>query len=89
MAGMTAAGHVRQAMIGKAAEAITAEAAAWGADLIILGPSRRGEFATRLLGSATLQVLQHAPCPVLVAAPAGRADSRRVDAAEHSAAEHE
>lgn len=71
MAGMTASGHVRHAAIGKTADAITAEATRWGADLIILGPAHRGEFATRLLGSVTLQVLQHAPCPVLVASPAG------------------
>ena len=88
MAGMTASGEVRHAMIGKAAEAITAEATEWGADLIILGPSRRGEFAARLRGSVTLQVLQHAPCPVLVASPAGKADSHRAAAAEHAAAVH-
>jgi nucleotide-binding universal stress UspA family protein len=70
MAGMAASGQVRHALIGKAAEAITAEAAEWGADLIILGPSYRGELATRLRGSVTLGVLQHAPCPVLVASPA-------------------
>jgi len=87
MAGMTTSGLVRHALIGKAAEAITAEATEWGADLIILGPSRRGEFATRLRGSVTLQVLQHAPCPVLVASPAGKADSHRVAAAEYAAAE--
>jgi nucleotide-binding universal stress UspA family protein len=86
MAGMAASGHVRHALIGKAAEAITAEATEWGADLIILGPSRRGEFATRLLGSVTLHVLQHAPCPVLVAAPADKAASHRGAAAEHAAA---
>jgi nucleotide-binding universal stress UspA family protein len=85
MGGMAASGHVRHAVIGKAAEAITAEAAQWGADLIILGPSRRGEAATRLLGSVTLHVLQHAPCPVLVASPAGQPDSHRVAAAEHAA----
>jgi len=85
MAGMTASGLVRHAMIGKAAEAITAEATEWGADLIILGPSRHGEFAARLRGSETLRVLQHAPCPVLVAAPAGKADSYRDVAAEHAA----
>ena len=80
MAGMTASGIVRHAMIGKAAEAITAEAAEWGADLIILGPARHGEFAARLRGSETLRVLQHAPCPVLVAAPADKADSHGVSA---------
>ena len=86
MAGMTTSGQVRHAMIGKAAEAITTEAAEWGADLIILGPSHRGELATRLRGSVTLQVLQHAPCPVLVASPADNADSHTVAAAEHAAA---
>ena len=85
MAGMTASGLVRHAMIGKAAEEITAEAAEWGADLIILGPARHGEFAARLRGSETLRVLQHAPCPVLVAAPADKADSHRDAAAEHAA----
>ena len=83
MAGMAASGQIRHALIGKAAEAITAEAAQWGADLIILGPSRRGEFATRLFGSVTLQVLQHAPCPVLVASPADKAGSHHAAAAEH------
>jgi nucleotide-binding universal stress UspA family protein len=70
MAGMGASGLVRQALIGKAAEAITAEATEWGADLIILGPPRRGKLAGRLLGSVTLNVVKHAPCPVLVASPA-------------------
>jgi nucleotide-binding universal stress UspA family protein len=70
MAGLAASGQVRHAMIGKAAEAITAEATEWGADVIILGPQHRGELASRLRGSVTLNVLKHAPCPVLVAAPA-------------------
>jgi nucleotide-binding universal stress UspA family protein len=86
MAGMAASGQVRHALIGKAAEAITAEAAEWGADLIILGPSRRGELATRLLGSVTLGVLQHAPCPVLVASPADKAGADRVAGEESAAA---
>jgi nucleotide-binding universal stress UspA family protein len=85
MAGVATSGQVRHALIGKAAEEITAEATEWGADLIILGPPRRGELASRLRGSVTLKVLQHAACPVLVAAPAGNADSHGV-AAEESAA---
>jgi len=85
MAGMATSGQVRHALIGKAAEEITAEATEWGADLIILGPSRRGELASRLRGSVTLKVLQHAPCPVLVAAPEGKADAHR--AAEEPAAD--
>jgi nucleotide-binding universal stress UspA family protein len=83
MAGLAASGLVRHALIGKAAEAITAEATEWGADLIILGPPRRGELASRLLGSATLNVLQHAPCPVLVASPA---DQGRLHRDEESTA---
>ena len=86
MAGMTASGEVGHALIGKAADAITAEATEWGADLIILGPSRHGELATRLRGSVMLQVLQHAPCPVLVASPADKADSHGDAAADHAAA---
>jgi nucleotide-binding universal stress UspA family protein len=82
MAGLAASGQVRHAMVGKAAEAITAEATEWGADLIILGPSRRGELASRLLGSVTLGVLQHASCPVLVASAA---DSGHPHRAEESA----
>ena len=87
MAGIAASGLVRHAMIDKAAETITAEATEWGADLIILGPAHRSDFATRLFGSVTHHVLKHAPCPVLVAAPAGKADSHSVAAPEHAAAQ--
>jgi nucleotide-binding universal stress UspA family protein len=76
MAGITATGQVRPALIDRAADAIIAEATEWGADLIVLGFPRRGELTTRLFGSVTLRVLQHAPCPVLVASPTGRNDSR-------------
>ena len=67
MAGIPASGLLRHALVDRAAEAIVAEAAEWNADLIVLGGPRRGEFATRLLGSITLRALLHAPCPVLVA----------------------
>jgi hypothetical protein len=33
---------------------------------------------TRLFGSVTLRVVEHAPCPVLVASPAGKASVHRV-----------
>jgi nucleotide-binding universal stress UspA family protein len=72
MAGMAASGLVRHALIGKAAEAITAEATEWGADLIIIGPPGSGDLTSRLRGSVTLNVLKHAPCPVLVASPADK-----------------
>jgi nucleotide-binding universal stress UspA family protein len=86
MAGMAASGQVRHALIGQAAEEINAEAAEWGADLIILGPSRRGELASRLRGSVTLKVLQHAACPVLVTSPADKAGSHH--GAEEPAGAH-
>jgi nucleotide-binding universal stress UspA family protein len=44
-----------------------ADAAAWGADLIVLGAPRRSGFASRLFGSVTLRVLKAAHCPVMVA----------------------
>src|SRR5215472_17011610 len=49
------------------------KATEWGADLIVLGFLRRGGLATRLFGSVTPSVLQHAPCPVLVASPSRQA----------------
>jgi nucleotide-binding universal stress UspA family protein len=67
MAGIPATGLLAHALVDRAAEAIVAEAADWNADLIVLGGPRRGELATRLLGSVTLRALVHAPCPVLVA----------------------
>src|ERR1700751_6087874 len=54
MAGMAASGPVRHALIGKAAAATAAEATECGADVIILGPARRGGLASRLRGSETL-----------------------------------
>ena len=78
MAGIKATGKVRPALIDRAADEIIAEATEWGADLIVLGFPRRGQITTRLFGSVTLSVLQHAPCPVLVASP-----SRLAAAAAH------
>ncbi len=69
MAGIKATGQVRPALIDRAADEIIAEATEWDADLIVLGFPHRGGLATRLFGSITLSVLQHAPCPVLVASP--------------------
>jgi nucleotide-binding universal stress UspA family protein len=73
VAGIAASGQICHTLVGRAAEAIVAEAAGWGADLIMLGAPQRGEFMTRLSGSVTLRILQHAPCPVLVGASAGAA----------------
>jgi nucleotide-binding universal stress UspA family protein len=85
MADLGASGHVRAALIDRAADAILAEAANWDADLIVLGTPRRGELMTRLFGSVTLRVLQRAPCPVLVASATGRGDRHRADEEQHAA----
>jgi nucleotide-binding universal stress UspA family protein len=73
MAGIKATGQVRPALIDRAADEIIAEATEWDADLIVLGFPRRSGLTTRLFGSVTLSVLQHAPCPVLVASPTQQA----------------
>jgi nucleotide-binding universal stress UspA family protein len=67
LAGIEASGQVMNALLDRAAEAIIDQASDWEADLVVLGSGHRGEIATRLFGSATLRVLKHAPCPVLVA----------------------
>jgi nucleotide-binding universal stress UspA family protein len=78
LAGLGASGQIRKAPFDKAAESIIADATEWGADLIVLGCPHRGELRTRLFGSVTLRVQQHAPCPVLVASTAGRGRSHLV-----------
>jgi len=73
MTGIAASGQLRHALVGKAAQEIVADAAAWGADLIILGEPRRSGFASRLLGSVTLRVLKQAHCPVITTSPTASA----------------
>src|SRR5260370_37059714 len=72
MADLGASGQVGHALFDAAAEAIVADAAAWRADLIVLGYPRRGGVRTRLFRSGTPRVVPHAPCPGLVASPAGQ-----------------
>ena len=55
------------AVSGRAATAIVALAEHIGADLIIVGSRGRGPIASMLLGSVAAEVVDHAPCPVLVA----------------------
>ena len=83
MAGISAAGEVRYAIVDRVAEAILREAAEFEADLIVLGRPRRGELATRLLGSVTMRVLRRSSCPVIVAP---RRAPRREQAAASSSA---
>lgn len=52
---------------GRAAGAIVDEARAMEADLIVLGSRGHGTIATMLLGSTAAEVVDQAPCPVLVA----------------------
>jgi nucleotide-binding universal stress UspA family protein len=78
MAGLAAGGGVRYAAVDRVAEAILAEAEAFGADLIVLGRPRRGELLTRLFGSVTLRVIRRSSCPVLVAPRRGRGRQRPV-----------
>ncbi|HVB05777.1 MAG TPA: universal stress protein [Acidimicrobiales bacterium] len=41
--------------------------AAEGADLVVVGSSGHGEFAGMLLGSVSMYLATHSPCPVLIA----------------------
>src|ERR1700730_18160309 len=67
MSGVAAGGKVRSAIVDRVAEAILREAEAFEADLIVLCRPRRGELATRLLGSVTMRILRRSGCPVIVA----------------------
>jgi nucleotide-binding universal stress UspA family protein len=53
--------------VGRPASAIIDEARAISADLIAIGSHGRGAVASALLGSVAAEVVDHAPCPVLVA----------------------
>lgn len=52
---------------GRAATAIVDESVAFGADLVVVGSRGHGAIASMLLGSTAAEVVDHAPCPVLVA----------------------
>ena len=51
----------------RAATAIVDEARQIAADLVVVGSRGRGQLATMVLGSVAAEVIDHAPCPVLVA----------------------
>ncbi len=52
---------------GRPATAIVEEARASGSELVVMGSRGHGRIATMLLGSTAAEVVDHAPCPVLVA----------------------
>lgn len=52
---------------GRPASAIVEEAKGFKADLVVLGNRGHGPFETMLLGSVSAEVVDQAPCPVLVA----------------------
>ncbi len=56
---------------GRAASAIVEEARDFRADLIVVGNRGHGVIETMLLGSVSAEVVDHAPCPVLVARGTG------------------
>ena len=56
-----------QVLYGRAASMIVNAASEFGADLVIVGSRGNGTIASLLLGSVSGEVVDHAPCPVLVA----------------------
>jgi nucleotide-binding universal stress UspA family protein len=52
---------------GRPASAIVKEARSFGADLVIVGSRGHGQIRSMLLGSVSTEVVDQAPCPVLVA----------------------
>jgi nucleotide-binding universal stress UspA family protein len=60
----------RIALTGHAASQLCE--AAQGADLLVIGSRGLGGFRGLLVGSVTLQVVAHAPCPILVVVPEDR-----------------
>jgi nucleotide-binding universal stress UspA family protein len=52
---------------GRPGSSIADEAGAMAADLVVVGSRGHGRIATMLLGSTASEIVDHAPCPVLVA----------------------
>lgn len=52
---------------GRPASALVEEAERWNADLVVIGNRSHGPLEGVLLGSTSAEVVDHAPCPVLVA----------------------
>jgi len=54
-------------VLGRPATVIVSEAEQLGADLVVVGSRGHGALASFALGSVAAEVVDHAPCPVLVA----------------------
>jgi nucleotide-binding universal stress UspA family protein len=65
--GPTGATIEREVLLGRPSAAIADQAIETRADLIVVGSRGQGPFRTMLLGSVSAEVVDHAPCPVLVA----------------------
>ena len=52
---------------GRPGSAIVDEAREAGADLVVVGSRGHGRIATMVLGSTAAEIVDHAPCPVLIA----------------------
>lgn len=51
---------------GHAARAIVDEAREFGAEVVVVGSRGHGSFSTSVLGSTSAEIVDHAPCPVLI-----------------------
>jgi nucleotide-binding universal stress UspA family protein len=59
--------HVEAILLdGRPASAIVDEAETFEADLVVVGSRGHGPWQSRILGSVSAEVVDHAPCPVLV-----------------------
>ena len=56
----------RYAFRGRAGSEIVDAAREWGADLVVLGNRGHSRLGSMILGSTSAEVVDHAPCPVLV-----------------------
>ena len=73
---LTAAGRTVEGTVlrGRPATVLADEAQTFGADILVVGSRGHSTIATLVLGSVSAELVDHAPCPVLVArrAAAGR-----------------
>ena len=50
---------------GSAANEIIAQARSLGCDMIVLGAQHQGFFDSTVIGTTSVRVVRHSPCPVL------------------------